>query len=219
MFERELFMKNITLKENNKGFSLVELVVIVAIMSLSIGVLSLSVSLVTGSQAKKAFEKVESQLDEVKTGSMSRFNETLQIMFLSASSGYDETTGSGIEQDQSGFYAIKEITTLAADTSEDPDHPKADSQTLGTEQVFLADDRVELTVWIGGTGYVIANDGGSVVFAYERATGLFDEAVVLDSDGNEIAKGIPEKFSAKSGMKTYTMKFVPETGKHIREDS
>ena len=218
-------MKMFEGKSNNKGFSLIELVVIIAIMALGVGVVSLSVSLVTGAQARKAFEKMESQLDETKTGAMSRFDETLTITYKSKDTAID-VTGSGTgEQDQDGFYAVKKLMTLAAE----PDATDATKLTpksvvLGSEQVFLSDDRVEMTIFYkDGSGaeqsYLLANDGNKLVFSFERATGLYKDVQVLDASDNVVYSGQPVAFEAKSGLKTYRMEFVPETGKHVRKDS
>lgn len=217
-------MKVFTGKCNNKGFSLIELVVIIAIMALGVGVISLSVSLVTGAQARKAFEKMESQLDEAKTGAMSRFDETLTITYKGKNTSVD-MTGSGTgDQDQDGFYAVKKMTTLAAEDKKGDGKLTAKSQILGTEQVFLSDDRVEMTIYYkdASTGaessYLLANDGSKLVFSFERATGLYKDVQVLDSGDHVLYSGKPVAFEAKSGMRTYRMEFVPETGKHVRKD-
>lgn len=216
-------MKMFEGKSNNKGFSLIELVVIIAIMALGVGVVSLSVSLVTGAQARKAFEKMESQLDETKTGAMSRFDETLTITYKSKDTAID-VTGSGTgKQDQDGFYAVKELMTLAA-KPDDTDATKlfAKPVVLGSEQVFLSDDRVEMTIYFkdasGAEESYLIENGGSVVFSFERATGLYKDIQITKADGSTNS-GQPVAFEAKSGLRTYRMEFVPETGKHVRKDS
>ncbi len=216
-------MKMFAGKSNNKGFSLIELVVIIAIMALGIGVVSLSVSLVTGAQARKAFEKMESQLDEAKTGAMSRFDETLTITYKTKDTSVDLTTGSGTgNQDQDGFYAVKELMTLKAKPDlSDSTKIMADKQSLGTEQVYLSDDRVEMTIYFkdasGAEESYLIENGGSVVFSFERATGLYKDIQITKADGST-RSGQPVAFEAKSGMRTYRMEFVPETGKHVKVD-
>jgi len=218
-------MKKFIQGDNNKGFSLVELVVIIAIMALGVGAISLSVSLVTGSEAKKAFEKLESQLDETKTGAMSRYDETLKIEYHVADTSYDDTSSEGSgTYDKTGFYAVKEITTLGADTTEDSDHPKIKEVSLGVEQVYLADQRVKMTITVkdpvshADTSYEISDVGGTVTFAFDRATGLYKEVTGEAVDGSTFS-GEPVSFTAKSGIKTYKMEFVKETGRHIRVDA
>lgn len=219
---RGVYMKELVYRDNNKGFSLVELIVIMAIMAMSIGAVSLSVSLVTGSEAKKAFEKIEAQLDEVKTGSMSRFDETLEIKFLTADADYDESDLSGYNQSKDGFYAVKEMKTLSANATAEPGHYTPTDVSLGTEQVYLADKRVEMSIEVKDpvsgaiVEHAISGESAGVKFSFERATGLYGSVTGTDDEGNAFT-GEPVSLSAKSGMKTYKMKFIKETGRHIRE--
>lgn len=215
-------MKELVCRDNNKGFSLVELIVIMAIMALSIGAVSLSVSLVTGSEAKKAFEKIEAQLDEAKTGAMSRFDETLEIKYLTVDADFDESNLSGYDQSKEGFYAVKEMKTLAGNATTEPGHYKPAESSLGTEQVYLADKRVEMVIEVKDpvsgavTEHTINGGSANVKFSFQRATGLYGNVTGTDAEGATIS-GEPVSLSAKSGMKTYKMKFVKETGRHIRE--
>ena len=70
-------MKNVN---NNKGFSLVELIVIIAIMAIVTGGAVLSISMATGSEARKVFQKIDAELNEVKTESMTRYGEKFRAV-------------------------------------------------------------------------------------------------------------------------------------------
>ncbi len=186
--------------ENNKGFSLIELIVIMAIVSVAIGALSLSVSLVTGSEAKKAFQKIEAQLDEVKTGAMSRYDESMKVQYFTK----DETNG----RDSDGFYVVKEIKTITTGSGSTP----VGERIIGSEQRRICDSRVEITLTTSSGAVTLNPDGSNnFVISYDRATGLFKSAKV---DGTDV--GVPTRLECKSGLRTYKMDFIEETGKHVR---
>ena len=76
-------MRKISAYKNNSGFSLVELIVIIAIITIVSAGSILSLSMLTGADARKAFEKIEAELNEAKTGSMSRYDEDMTVKYLS----------------------------------------------------------------------------------------------------------------------------------------
>lgn len=203
-------MKSVNKTNNNKGFSLVELIVIIAIISIAAGTLALSVSLVVGSEAKKAVQKIEASLDSAKTGAMSRYSETLTIQYL------DKDVSDG--RDVAGFYAVETIETLKKGSGTTP----VDHRTVGKEQRRLCDARVDmvLTYDDGGSSAstTIEKDGSnSFIFEYDRGTGLFKNIGIGDSSGGVTYYGQPISLECTSGLRTYKIKFLPETGKHVRE--
>ena len=205
-------MKSIKRKTNNRGFSLVELIVIIAIMALAGGAISLSVSLVVGSEAKKAVQKIEASLNEVKTGTMSRYSETLSVQYLLK----DEAEG----RDTDGFYVVESINTIKKGTGTDA----IEVRSMGKEQRRICDKRVAMTLAYKDTSGAetttdLSSDGSnSFVFEYDRATGLFKPIGIGDASGSITHYGQPVSLTCTSGLRTYTIKFIPETGKHIREN-
>ena len=70
-----------TMEKNNKGFSLIELVVVIAIMAILVGLIVVSLSTVFGTKALECAEKVSAKIDSVKTGSVSLYNETMVLKY------------------------------------------------------------------------------------------------------------------------------------------
>lgn len=68
--------KKIDFRRNDSGFSLIELVVVIAIMAVLTGVISAGISSLTGRQAQKASKKIESILGTVKVQTMARRSVT-----------------------------------------------------------------------------------------------------------------------------------------------
>ncbi len=200
---------------NNKGFSLIELIVIVAIMAMMVGMGSLAISLLTGSDAKQACQKIGSQLDEAKTGSMSRYDEDLNIIYVSNPDDY-------VWADKKGYYAVKQITTMGKSGNSPVEVP------LGNEHRYLCNDRVSMTLYCeGGASYPMnAASTSGFGFAFNRADGLYKGVKVgCTVTGSGTAEPVssslvniqPERLVITSGLKTYTIRFHKDTGKHTIE--
>lgn len=243
-----LVMKLKKLKQNNNGFSLVELIVVIAIMSIAVGALSLSMSLVTGAEAKKAFSKIESVIDEARTGSMTRFNETLTIKYAPKNTevGVGGVVSGKIEDN--GYYGVLTMYALKAQMApgeSDLKHPLVDTagyEVTNKETRKLCNATPELAIVCesGGaeTKYPIGADNSSlddnssfIKFEFDRSTGLYKKITIKGSAGTTVINydNVSRKFgieggaddvnvfiTARSGMRTYKMQLIGETGKHIR---
>ncbi len=186
------------MKVNNKGLSLVELIVVIAIMAVLIGIGTFSLSLLFGTQAKSCAQKVSAMLSETKTGSLSRFDETMTLSLRSASDPDPAITSDG-------YYAENQIYTIKKDGSPHP----ADS----TEIRRMGSARVVITVRLSdGTEFKLGENNNSVTIRYNRSSGAF-EPVTAMVDGSAITDYI-EKMTFQSGLRTYTITMVTETGKH-----
>jgi prepilin-type N-terminal cleavage/methylation domain-containing protein len=73
-------------KLNNKGVSLVELIVVMAIMSVLIGTVSYGISFSSGKQAEECARKIESTLEAMRTASIGKYEITGVL-------SYDENRG------------------------------------------------------------------------------------------------------------------------------
>lgn len=237
-------MKLTRLKKNNKGLSLVELIAIIAIMSIAVGALTLSMSLVTGAEAKKAFSKIEAVIDEARTGSMSRFNETLTIKYIAKDTTYSEGSGVSGTISADGYYG--ELTMYALKVqgeSGDTDlkHPtidRTDETVSGRETRQLCNKTPQIAVVCKNASseieYPISDNGTDFIkFEFNRSTGLYSKITVKGESGNTVinydsvartfnieggASNVDVFITAKSGMRKYTMKLIGETGKHIMVD-
>ena len=68
--------------KNNRGFSLIEMIAVVAIITIMAVAGGIGVGMLVGAQAKEVATKLDAQLDDVKTGAMSRAGEVMIIEFL-----------------------------------------------------------------------------------------------------------------------------------------
>lgn len=206
------------LRSNDRGFSLVELIVVIAIMAVLLGVMALSLNLLMGTEAKQACSKLDGQLNEVKTSAMSRYDETLKLKYYSKADT-DAVTGAKNGIDKPGYYAVKDITTLTnpIEKTEDYDPTTEDkdaiTQPVGAENRRIGSDRVKITVISDSGSNVIKSDSqtgvGEVTIKYDRAKGALKE---LDIDGT--AAGNLKSITFESGVRKYTISFEQSTGKH-----
>lgn len=198
---------------DNRGFSLVELIVIVAIMVVMVGIVSLSMSLLTGSEAKQACEKISAQLNEAKTGSMSRYDEDMNIIYVDNPSLYDWA-------DKEGYYVVKQLYTFTKDSTTG----KPAVMSLGAEHRYICNSRVRMNFsYDGGSYTVIPSPGNGVGFTFDRATGLYKDVRTgcgLDGSGDVVFTTVaaqPVSLEMTSGLRTYKIDFISETGKHTIE--
>lgn len=214
-------MANYNLKSDNKGFSLIELIVIMAIMTVAVGMMGLSVSLLTGSAAKQACEKINAQLNEAKTGSMTRYEEDLNIVFVPKNMTVKES-GAYEWADREGYYAVKQMSTVTKDTtSGSPTYGMPLEVPFNIEHRYICDGNVEMTLNYDSSSEVLDTSNG-VGFLFDRATGLYKGIKTgctftgsgSVTAGTTLSGAQPKSMEFKSGLKTYKITFVEETGKH-----
>ncbi len=193
---------------------MIELIVIMAIMTVAVGASVLSVSLVTGSEAKKACQKLDAMLNEVKTGAMSRLDEDVTVVYKTKDTTVTDT-GSGLagsgDIDKDGFYAVKEITTLTTLSGTGSGvningynvvkGAMIDNRSVGTENRILCDNRVLFTLYYqdasGADASTDLSPDGTTSFTikYDRATGNFKNCLV-----NGVEQGLPQKLVMTAGF-------------------
>lgn len=182
------------MKRDNRGLSLVELIVVIAIMAIMIGVGILSLSLLFGTQARGCAQRVSSLLNETKTGCLSRFDETMTLAY--------RTKGTDKAITSDGYYAENYVYTINKDA--------ASIAVGGSEIRSMGSGKVIITVYLSdGTSFELGKTR-SVTISYNRSTGAFDPVTV---DGTQTDDYI-EKITFASGARTYTITMVQETGKH-----
>ena len=183
------------MKQNNKGLSLVELIVVIAIMAVVIGIGALSFNLLFGTQAKSCAQKVSGMLNETKTGCMSRYDETMILSYRTAGSDPAITTA--------GYYTENKLYTIDKD---------ATSVETGSEIRKMGGSRVVITVYMADGSSFVLGQNNKVTISFDRASGAFDKATTVVDGSN--GSGYIDKITFQSGLRTYTITMVQETGKH-----
>ncbi len=189
-------------KQNNKGLSIVEMIVVIAIMSVMLGIIGYSISMLFSAEARQAANKTVASLNDAKTGAMSRGGEYMVIAYEPS---VDEKKGI----DKAGYYACKKIYYI------DNDAPSIikDSPQSGDEYSKIGSKKVTITI----NGTDIDKDTQQIVFRFDRVTGELKSAKVIDltDDAASAAKSDVVDFSEivfKSGLREYKVKIESVTG-------
>lgn len=191
--------------KNNKGFSLIELIVVIAILAVMVGFLTLSLRTLLGTEAMECADKVSAKISSVKTGSMSMFNETMEL-------GYHEKGG---DYPSDGFYTTCRVQTIDKNASL-VDATTPEIRKVGSKKVVI-----KATYSDGSQQQISGTE--CLVVKFKRSTGAFDyvgyKANHTDADAVYVTNlaGDPMhlvKLSFTCGGRTYSIDMVPETGKH-----
>ncbi|MCR4755124.1 MAG: prepilin-type N-terminal cleavage/methylation domain-containing protein [Lachnospiraceae bacterium] len=220
---------NRTKKGDNRGLSIVELIIVIAIMSVLLGLLGLSINMLVGAEAKQAVKKMDAQLNDVKTGAMTRASEYMVVRYIDVDAANKATQKAMAEQgvDKSGFYAEKHISTITNGDAGSPaptDPAVAGSVKVdygGVEYTRIGSKKVEIKV--EGNEITAADVGGGTGYKleYDRKTGriLTSKLVSISgtgltatyTDGSDVAL---TNMTFKAGLRTYQIDFSASTGKH-----
>lgn len=182
---------------NDSGFSLVELIVVIAIMAVLLGMISISLSVLFGSEAKQAYYKMNAELNDAKTSSMSRFDETLTLLYMT------KNEAAGIDTD--GYYCKIAVYTIDKDAADL-------KKVIGEEYRRIGSKKVEINAYVDGSPTPIALSTASTLdIVYDRSTGALKKA---NLDGSE---HVLNALEFHSGLRSYKIVFVQTTGKHYLE--
>jgi len=192
------------MKKNNKGLSLVELIVVIALMAVLIGIGTFSFSLLFGTQAKACAQNVSGMLNETKTGCMSRYDETMTLSYRTATDADKAVTSDG-------YYSEKKIYSINNDAqpfemyTDDGGVKKTISEIrkMGTSRVVIT---VELS---DGTSFELGQTE-SITISFNRSSGALDKIIVNGTQKDAYLT----KMTFQSGRRTFTITMVQETGKH-----
>ena len=173
-----------------------ELIVVIAIMAIMIGIIGFSLSYLFGVEAGQAAQKISSQLNETKTGAMSRYDETMTLSYK------DKDVDNAIPSD--GYYVERKNWTIANTEA-------LIKENTGSESRKVASTRVSITLYLSDRTTMLLGTTNSVTISYDRATGAMDDIVI---NGAKKTGVCVSKIELSSGIKQHTIVFVPETGKH-----
>ena len=181
--------------KDNTGFSLVELVVVIAIMAILIGVIALGYGSIAGTDAKECASDINTYLAETKTGTLGKDYQELKIYA-------DATTNE------------KKVDFVIYHYEADPAHPdkvlpNMTPEVTGTETVGKSSVEITCT-FSDGPPIVIDSAGNSVTLAFNRASGAFMHAKINDVQTTSDCILI----TIKKGSRVYSIELIPKTGKH-----
>lgn len=134
----------IYMKRNNRGMSLVEVIIVVAILSMVAGGITLGIGFITGKPADECANKLKAALQNNRMTTMGKLSAKLEIR---------------VEAD--GIY-IKETIGTAGEAS-----AKVNTTRIG-------DAGIEIKYAVSGGGYVDLPVGSSLEISFNRSSGAFN---------------------------------------------
>lgn len=194
---------------DNRGMSLVELIVVMAILVIMMGAIGYSLSMLFGAEARQAAKKTEAQLNDIKTGAMSRASESMEIRYIDVDSYFaskSDAAQAGCDRD--GFYAVKKVATVQNES--DIKKSYAD-----VEYTRLSSSKVEYTIipdGADGSKTVIDKSNGNVIeIEFDRSTGKLKDYKV---NGTTVSVSNDLLLQFKCGLRTYEVEITAQTGRH-----
>lgn len=163
------------MKKNNKGFSLVELLTVIAILGVASSLIAGSFFKLSGSYAKRGVESTEVLLSRVKLDALSKHECYLEL-------SYDE------ESDQ---YTVD----LYRDVENDGNYTLYQSEKIGDNK---------LTVAAGNASNTVDGDN-PIVIAFNRRTASLKTATIGDTDLKSGSTLVKLFFSSGNTTKTLSI--------------
>lgn len=175
----------------NSGFSLVELIIVIAIMAIVVGVMGLSVGTLTGRKTAKCADEIISTLERARVLTLGK--EQNQVEFLLTESGGE-------------YHAqIYQGGTMITD--------RIVGKAPITIQVYFANDNTAYSLsQLKGT-LPYASTTGGLHLVFNRASGAFEEKTCAVGDA---VKDYCNKIVISNGTRTITITTVGRTGKILK---
>jgi len=175
--------------KNNKGFSLLELIIVIAIMGVALFFGAVQADVIFGYSAKEARSKINTSLESLRVSCLSK----------SRSSATTVTDGTNpldiymeLYQEGNGIYYVRY-------------HEEGSDDVVSKLNPRAISIKYQLR---GGVLQDIGAKGHGLVMAYDRTTGGF---IPQGTGTDDVVKNIV----CSTGKKTYELELMPATGKVI----
>lgn len=173
------------MKKKNEGFTLIELVVIIAMMSIFIGIFAYNIGNITGYNAKECYKKLSSAITQAKVNTLGKAKETGD-MYLQ------------IYRNRSDDRVYIQTVTNGKSTT-----PVIVGKTKITKR-----SGVKVGYQLKGSSDVTdATDGAELNICFNRATGA-----IVNTNGTPSTL---QYIVITAGSYKYTIELIPSTGKIV----
>lgn len=186
---------------DNKGVTLIELVITIALLAVIGGFVTYSVSLLTGQDARECANNLSVSLDRAKNYALNKSGSADAFMVIKREGG--------------SYKAEYYVPTNPIDSPATATYKKVEEEKIGKGSVGI-------TCYLeSGTSFAITETQWLVIY-YDRITGAFKKMKKISSDDDiaDIAAkpniAVCERIEVKKS-RTYEITLVLPTGKHTLE--
>lgn len=176
--------------KNNKGYSIQELIVVIAIMAILVGGLTLSVSILIGWDAKECAEEIENHLNHVRTNALSKVSAEMRL------------TRDGVTDE----YSVEYVEYNYQD-----DGSGGLIDVANTSKTFLlGKEKVTIECFFDDGTDMIISDVNSISVGFDRSSGAFTSVKI---NGTPHADVYCTSIEVSRAGTTYAINMIPKTGK------
>ena len=190
------------MKSKNRGCSLIELSVVIAIMTILLGIAIPSLNSILGFRVNRAANSIASALDKTRTEAMNRLVGEMKL-----------------EKRADGYYISYYLDRGKAGG-------KSDVQQDQPEKIAPA--RTQISYSVNGGNESVLQEGQSIIITYDRATGAFlplqdntwsqNDILSTLAAGNDIPlkreSNYCTQITVRGGSRYKTLQLIQETGKY-----
>ncbi len=193
----------------NRGYTLVELIVVISIMAIMIGLLSLGISLMFSRDAERVARTIDDQIAEVRTAAMSKPG-SFSIIIHTTESGI----GNYIEIEKTEFDLVKPTLAPGGVT------PTPTPTPMPTLMPVSIDKNAYITFGKQGALPATAVDG-TITISFDKANGSVNKITAADGTVYENSS-LDSVFEIKcvavrNTTKSASVLLMPVTGRHYME--
>lgn len=175
----------------NKGVTLIELIVVIAILGIVAGGIALTFSIVNSADIQGCTQSIDTTLEETKNECMSKTEQTCMVLYKSS------------DVNHTGYYIGR--VPISALTTYTPT-PETDTKVGG--------NKIQITVTLVSSGTIDVSSN-AVYFTFDRGSGAF---APMYKDVPAVSTGdYPAAITITNGSKTSVINCVQATGKHFVE--
>ncbi|MCD8039287.1 MAG: prepilin-type N-terminal cleavage/methylation domain-containing protein [Lachnospiraceae bacterium] len=176
------------LKNDSRGFSLVEIIIVIAIMAAISGVAGFGFSMVSGKPAEECARKLASAISHGRTVTLGKYRNTIKI-----------------EKDSSGQLEVSEHTVISLNDDLSENETSDRSSVVGAKGVTVE----YRTGSSGSYTYTELTDGSYIEIWYDSASGAMKEKIKVNgTESNVYCTG----FRISKAGKAYYVILEPLTG-------
>ena len=180
-------------KNNNSGFALVELIIVIAIMAVLVGVMATSITSLTGRKVRKCADEIVTTLERTRVLTLGKEQNQVECVI-----GYNDTTKEYTAQIRQGDVEVSN-RVLGKEPIDIKVYFEGDSTGYSLTELKGSDSLLP---------YVSSSNGLHLVF--NRASGAFEKNTCI---AGSVLKEYCQKIVVSNGTRTIEISTVGKTGK------